>query len=223
MKTTKLPIAILLALPVILLAIYFLTNPFAESIGSKTVSLTVLSPAQKSNINLAAESLDGVVLKPQEEFSFNALVGPRSSRRGYLKAPSYVGPDSPATLGGGICLLSSAVYQLALETGMTIVARTAHLRPIKTVQPGLDATVWYPATDLRFVNNRSYPIRLICHSLPDQLNIGLLAQSGTARDYTGSIHRQVFQPSARELQVSVIRESKGRRSLVSRDLYRLSP
>src|ERR1700737_2203850 len=117
-----------LALPAVLLAVYWTTRPFADVVASKTVSVSDLSVPQVMNINLAAKYLDGVTVKPGESFAFNRVIGPRTEHRGYLGAPSYVGKDTPTTTGGGICLLSSCVYQIALESGMTIKTRTPHLR-----------------------------------------------------------------------------------------------
>src|SRR5205085_2176072 len=106
-----------------------------------------------------AQRLDGLILQPGTQFSFNQAIGPRTTKRGYRPAPSYLGVDSPSTLGGGLCLLSSGIYQLALETGLPIQQRVPHLRTIHSVPPGLDATVWYGGADLRFTNTLSQPIQ----------------------------------------------------------------
>lgn len=142
------------ALPAILLATYWAMRPFPDIIASKSISLELLTEPQRMNIELASRYLDNVIIKPGEHFSFNQTIGPRTQRRGYTSAPSYIGSQTEPTTGGGICLLSSCLYQLALESGMTIDKRTAHLRTIKTVPPGLDATVWYGQSDLVFEIHR---------------------------------------------------------------------
>src|SRR4029450_5809834 len=74
---------------------YWLDRPYTHVLASMAVSLSALSPKQKANIENAARRLDGVVLPPGQEFSFNGIVGPRTSSRGWLAAPSYGGNASP--------------------------------------------------------------------------------------------------------------------------------
>lgn len=107
----------LITLPVLILTYLWLTNPFRDELVREVYSLSSLSASQQYNIDLASRALDGRVLKPGELFSFNRTVGPRQGNRGYRAAPVYVGPNSPDSVGGGICLVSSVLYQAALSTG----------------------------------------------------------------------------------------------------------
>lgn len=206
----------LLSIPAVLLAACLYLQPFAQTLAEKHWSIRSLSAAQKMNLNVAAHRLDGLVLKPGESFSFNRVVGPRTLARGYRPAPSYLGGDSPATLGGGICLLSSAVYHMALENGMSIQQRVPHLRTIHSVPPGLDATVWYGGADLQFVNTRPQPIRLLAHMDAQGLTLQL---QGREPIQPLAINRVVQQRNPHELLVTVFRAEK----MISRDRYRLSP
>ena len=153
---------LLFSVPLVLVVSGWFTQPFSRTLVAQNQSIQMLSTAQQSNLRIAARRLDGLVLRPGGEFSFNRVVGPRTWARGYRPAPSYLGGDSPATLGGGICLLSSALYQAALKAGLKIEQRVPHLRTIHSVPPGLDATVWYGGADLRFVNNLRYVGDEIC-------------------------------------------------------------
>lgn len=196
---------------------YWLTRPFADVVASKTVAIGELSKAQRMNITLAAKYLDGATIKPGETFSFNRLIGPRTERRGYVGAPSYVGPDTPSTTGGGICLLSSCIYQLALESGMAIDKRTPHLRTIRTVAPGLDATVWYGQSDLTFVNKTNSPIQF--HAFPDgsDLKVQLL---GTRSDiHICTLHTYQQKNDRDHVRVRVVRSGLGHDQVISDDLY----
>ncbi len=209
--------ALTLGLLFVAFGIYWMTRPFADIVASKTVTIGALSKAQRMNITLAAKFLDGATIKPGEQFSFNKLIGPRTERRGYLGAPSYVGPDSPSTTGGGICLLSSCIYQLALESGMAIENRTPHLRTVKTIAPGLDATVWYGQSDLTFVNKTNSPIQF--HAFPDgsDLKVQML---GTRADIHKCTIRTYQQRNDRDhLRVRVVRSGLGRDQEISDDLY----
>src|SRR4030095_5328454 len=154
-------------------------------------------------------------------FSFNTIIGPRTVGRGYLPAPSYLGKESPSTIGGGICLVSSLVYQLALEAGLEISERVAHLRTIKTVPPGLDATVWYDRADLRFRNNFQHPVVILGEATPGNLTVEL-AGKGCNRK-TASIRRLITHRSPDRFIVEVFRRQGESEKLVSRDLYRLAP
>jgi vancomycin resistance protein VanW len=216
-KTDWQSYAIAIALLLVAFAMYWTTRPFADVVANKTMAIGELSKAQRMNITLAATYLDGATIKPGEQFSFNKLIGPRTERRGYLAAPSYVGPDTPSTTGGGICLLSSCAYQLALESGMTVDKRTAHLRTIKTVTPGLDATVWYGQSDLTFVNKTNSPIQFHAFQDGSNLKVQLL---GTRSDIHVCTLRTYQQRNDRDhLRVRVVRSGLGRDQIISDDLY----
>ena len=209
-----------LALPVVLFGFYWATRPYSDVVAAKTVSMNELSVPQRMNINLAARYLDGVTVKPGENFAFNRVIGPRTEHRGYVGAPSYVGKDTPTTTGGGICLLSSCVYQIALESGMTIKSRTPHLRTIHTVAPGLDATVWYGRADLIFENNTSSPIQFHAFQDGSELKVELLGTKAdipkcTLRTYQKHVNKD-------HVCVRVVRSGIGPDQTVSEDLYGLS-
>jgi vancomycin resistance protein VanW len=207
-------------LPLIVVALAWFSNPFAHEMVSTSYSVTGLSAAQRANLQIATQALDGVVLHAGDEFSFNRLVGPRNRDKGYLEAPSYLNGESPATLGGGICLLSSMVYQAALIGGLEVTERVPHLRTIRSIPPGLDATVWYGRADLRFRNTSGMPLlveaRITDHNLTVALRSSMLLQTHTLR-------RLVTRMVPGQVQVEVFRRFGEKEILVSRDLYRLSP
>jgi len=191
-------------------------QPFPRTLHDKSIAIRSLSQAQRSNLAIAARYLDGRVLKPGERFSFNQVVGPRTLQRGYRPAPSYLGGDSPNTVGGGICLLSSGLYQLALESGLTVIRRVPHLRTIHSVPPGLDATVWYGGADLELENTLLQPIQLKVGLDSGQVKVTLM---GSKPLMPLRIKRQIYYRNRQEVLVTVF---QGQR-MVSRDLYRLSP
>lgn len=207
-------------LPLLLASFFWFTRPFADALASKTVSLRDLSIPQKLNIELAVKKLDGVVIKPKELFSFNGTVGPRTMRQGYLKAPAYLGPDTPSSPGGGICLVSSCLYQAALESGLTIIERVAHTRTIKSVPPGLDATVWYGKSDLRFENMLDNPVQIHTRYSPNEITVELYGTRNPASSL--KIHRFESRRSINELLVEVVKGDGVQDVLVSRDLYHVS-
>jgi vancomycin resistance protein YoaR len=204
--------------PLALAAVCFVTYPFSDTLTSKTLSMDGLSNTQKSNIKLAAKAVNGTVLRPGEEFSFNRIVGPRTTARGYRPAPSYLGPENPSTVGGGICLMSSAVYQVALESGFQIDQRFPHLRTIKTVPPGLDATVWYGQADLRFKNTYDVPVQIATGWNGQSLTVQLLGKK-PHNLASVELRRLVSRPTPDRVVVELLRKTGNVEQLVSRDLY----
>jgi vancomycin resistance protein YoaR len=211
----------LLILPLSLATVCYATYPFSDTIAKKTLSLTGLNSAQKSNIQLAAGAMNGVVLRSGEEFSFNKIVGPRTTGRGYRPAPSYLGPENPATIGGGICLVSSAVYQLALETGCSIDQRVAHLRTIRTVPAGLDSTVWYGQADLKFRNDLPCPVQISTKWENNSLTVEMLGKQ-PANYSPAKVNVSVERRTSREMIVEVFRRQGEQESRISRDCYIVS-
>lgn len=204
----------------LLLAVIYFCQPFTDELATSGSSLTQLSWPQKSNIELAAKALDGTVVLPGEKFSFNKVIGPRTVNRGYKTAPSYLNQDSPGTEGGGICLVSSLLYQSALKSGLKITERLPHTRPIKTVTPGLDATVWYGRADLCFENTLPNPVQVKATWSPDNLIVKIIGkQEGDAI----VLRTQALQTSKDQLQVDVFSQQGPKQVLVSRDIYRLAP
>lgn len=221
-QTKKIMSMALLAMPLALGVFLYFTNPFRDELVREVYSLSCLSPNQQYNIELATRALDGRVLKPGELFSFNRAVGPRRDRRGYRPAPTYVGPESPATVGGGICLVSSALYQAALATGLKIEARTPHLRTIASVTPGLDATVWYGRKDLKFRNCTPEPIQIKAECKDHNLYISILGERRQDLPALAQLKTVVARRNKNELMVEVFREVKGNRSFISRDHYQIN-
>jgi len=121
------------------------------------------STGRLKNIDHAAAILDWYVLLPGEKFSFLDAIGADESEDdsgGWHLAPAYVYGTSLPAYGGGICQVSSTVYQAAKRSGMTILERHRHGRPVPYIPWGWDATVAYPHFDLRFENPRSTPVAL---------------------------------------------------------------
>ncbi len=210
-------------LPLTLAACAWILNPFSQPLVSQAVSLSDLNAAQRANIQVAARAVSGTVLRPGEEFSFNKTVGPRTFRRGYRMARSYVGNESPATEGGGICCLSSLLYQTALAGGLKVKQRVPHLRTLQTIQPGLDATVWYGSSDLRFCNNTSEPVMIDCQADRNRLKVQLLSGRFAKKTALPTIRTATSRPINNQLLVEVFSSQSGKELLVSRDLYRLAP
>ena len=122
------------------------------------------------NIRNAASKIDGVVIAPGEEFSFNARVGPRTTANGFTWAPEIVGDELMPGVGGGTCQVSTTLHIAAVFGGLDIVERKNHSHASAYAKLGLDATVVYPSTDLRIRNTMTFPVMIRAY-LPKATNI----------------------------------------------------
>jgi putative cell wall-binding protein len=107
---------------------------------------------RSDNIRLAAEALNGHTLSPGDLFSFNQSVGRRTAEAGYKEAPIIMGEEFVPGVGGGVCQVSTTLYNAAVLADLEIVERHHHTLPVAYVPAGQDATVSYPALDLKFRN-----------------------------------------------------------------------
>jgi vancomycin resistance protein YoaR len=111
-----------------------------------------------TNIKLASSKINNLVLMPGEIFSFNKVVGPRTAERGYKMAHVIVKGEFVDGIGGGICQVSSTLFNSVDEAGLKIVAVQHHSKEVTYVPPGRDATVSWGGPDFRFKNNLNKPI-----------------------------------------------------------------
>ena len=110
-------------------------------------------PNRIHNVQLVAHLVDDKLIAPGATFSFNDTTGERSAEKGFLEAPVIVNGELQTGLGGGVCQVSTTVFNAAYEAGLRITARTNHALYISHYPLGRDATVNYPDTDLKFVND----------------------------------------------------------------------
>lgn len=129
-------------------------------ISSFTTNFSASNYNRSYNIALAAGSLNNSLIKPGEEFSFNKKVGPRTAERGYREAMIIVSNAFVPGLGGGVCQVSTTLYNAVLLAGLEIVERSGHSLAVSYVPLGRDATVSYGSQDFKFRNNLESPIYL---------------------------------------------------------------
>jgi vancomycin resistance protein YoaR len=105
------------------------------------------------NVELVSHLVDGTLIAPGSTFSFNKTTGDRNAAKGFLVAPVIVNGELTTGLGGGVCQVSTTVFNAAFEAGLKITERTNHALYISHYPQGRDATVNYPNVDLKFVND----------------------------------------------------------------------
>lgn len=136
------------------------TDAFPNQLAT-TSTQYVNNANRTTNLRLAANKINGTVLMPGETFSYNTIVGERTIAAGYRNAAIYENGQVVDGLGGGICQVSTTLYNSVLKTDLEVVERTNHMFLATYAPGGLDATVAYGSLDFKFKNNRNYPIKII--------------------------------------------------------------
>lgn len=116
---------------------------------------------RNTNIKLAAKKVNGTVILPGEKFSFNTIVGSRTIEAGFKEGTAYIGGKVVPDVGGGVCQVSSTIYNTALLANLQIVERSNHMFTTGYVAASRDATVYYGSLDFIFKNSRKYPIKMV--------------------------------------------------------------
>lgn len=130
----------------------------SQLLGEYTTRYSLKDQDRAFNVELAAGSLNGVVVKPGEVFSFNQVVGPRSEERGYKKAPVFQNQRLVRDTGGGVCQVATTLYNALLRAGLPVKERWPHSQLVSYVPPGQDASVANQSADLKFENATAYPV-----------------------------------------------------------------
>ena len=138
------------------------TEAFPDMLSTYSTRYSTSDRDRTTNLQLAASKINGTVLMPGETFSYNQVVGERTIAAGYKEAPIYVEGEVVDGLGGGICQITSTLYNAVLYANLEIVERSNHQFVPSYVTASRDATVVYGSIDFKFKNNRDYPIKLVC-------------------------------------------------------------
>lgn len=115
---------------------------------------------RNTNIRIASQTIDGMIVQPGEQFSFNGVLGRRTPEKGYKEAAAYANGETVQDYGGGVCQVSSTIYNAIIAAGLQTDKRTGHTYEPSYVTPGQDATVSYDQPDFIFTNTSGHPIGL---------------------------------------------------------------
>jgi vancomycin resistance protein YoaR len=152
-------------------------------------------PNRIHNVQLVAHLIDGTLIAPGDTFSFNGTTGERTAAKGFLEAPVIVNGELTTGLGGGICQVSTTVFNAAFEAGLKITERVNHALYISHYPQGRDATVNYPDVDLKFVNDTGHWLLLRTFVGSYSLTVGL---------YGTPVHRRVESSTSPLITTGVI-------------------
>lgn len=134
-----------------------ITSDNIQMISTYT-SYTTNNAARNTNVRLSCEAVNGIIIQPGEQFSYNDTLGKRTAEKGYQMAGAYANGEHVTELGGGVCQLSSTLYNAAVDGGLKIEERVGHTYEPTYVTPGQDATVSFGYPDFVFTNNSDFPI-----------------------------------------------------------------
>ena len=162
---------------------------FRDTLATYTGSSTSNSN-RDTNLRVACEAINGLILYPGDVFSYNDTLGERTTERGYRPGPSYAGNATVMTVGGGICQVSSALYYCALKAEMQIVLRQNHGLMPSYMPVGFDATVSWGSIDFRFKNNSDYPVRIEASASEGKTTVTLIGTE--LRDYRVELEPEIL-------------------------------
>lgn len=217
--------------------------------GEYTTKFKASNVKRAENIRLGAAMIDGTIIAPGDVFSFNEVVGPRTPERGFLEADIILNAELVPGIGGGICQVSTTLYNAALLSDLEVVSRVNHSLPISYVPLGRDATVSYGTIDLKVRNNTEHHVLLkarvdkdtitfkVFGDLPHDVTVGIetevlekiqpgVIEQVDDKSLPGS--RTTIHAGAPGYFVAVWRVVKSggvevRRELISRDRYKPQP
>ncbi len=138
------------------------TEAFPDLLSEYSTQYYASNRNRTTNLILAANKINGTVIMPGEIFSYNKVVGARTIAAGYKEAPIYVQGKVVDGLGGGICQITSTLYNAVVYANLEVTQRSNHQFVPSYVTASRDATVVYGALDFQFKNNRNYPIKIVC-------------------------------------------------------------
>ncbi len=147
-------------------------------IGRYVTSFNSRNIKRSTNIQIATQAINNYVVFPGERFSFNKVVGKRTAAKGYLRAKVIVRGEFSEDIGGGICQVSSTLFNAVDNAGLKIVQRFSHSRAVPYIPPGRDATVSWYGPDFEFKNTYNEPVIIRARTLGNLLIISLYSTEG---------------------------------------------
>ncbi|MGG7057778.1 VanW family protein [Clostridium tertium] len=145
------------------------------------------------NMEIAASTINGTIVMPGEEFSYNALIGDTTPEKGYEKANTYVGNEIVPDYGGGICQVSTTLYRAVMRANIRSTERTNHSLTVSYSEPGLDATVANPYLDYKFVNTYDFPIYIQGYVSGGVVNFSIYGNVEAMRNKTYDLVNEILE------------------------------
>ena len=197
-------------------------------IGTFSTSYSGAGAGRAQNIKVGAEKLHGKVILPGEEFSAATVLAPFTEANGYASGGTYIDGQLGESIGGGVCQLSTTLYNALLYTKMDITMRSPHSLSVGYIPLGRDAAIAGDYKDLRFVNNTEVPVLLLCEADGKTVKVTLYGTEEVRREavtFESVVTEQEEKDASGKIMVEVYRIEKGEdgkevREKVSRDRYK---
>lgn len=152
-------------------------DTFTNIVGTYSIGYGSETSNSILNCKAAAKSINGTVLEPGDEFSFNDIVGERTAERGYREGTIISNGQFTKGVGGGICMLSTCIFNAALESNFKITDRQNHGLKVSYAPYGRDAMINWGTSDLKFVNNYNVPIMISISICDNTMTVNLLSDT----------------------------------------------
>lgn len=197
---------------------------FPDLLSEFSTRYSASNKNRTTNLILASNKINGTVIMPGETFSYNKIVGERTIAAGYKEAPIYVEGRVEDGLGGGICQITSTLYNAVLFANLEIVERSNHQFVPSYVKASRDATVVYGAIDFKFKNNRNYPIKINCSVSNGIANFKIFGLK-TNDDYEVEISSRITKTTSNSIYSEAYKILKKNGAIISsevisRDTYK---
>ena len=157
---------------------------FRDTLASCSTSLNEGNAPRTNNVRLASAAINGTILNPGEEFSYNNVVGERTTERGYQSAGAYSGNEIIDEVGGGVCQPSSTLYMAVLRADLEVTQRVNHSFTVAYTPLGEDATVSWGGPDFCFKNDTGYPIKILAEQSNGQLTMTIVGTKTSDKTVT---------------------------------------
>lgn len=157
---------------------------FRDTLASCSTSLNEGNVPRTNNVRLASAAINDTILNPGEEFSYNNVVGERTTERGYQSAGAYSGNEIIDEVGGGVCQPSSTLYMAVLRADLEVTQRVNHSFTVAYTPLGEDATVSWGGPDFCFKNDTDYPIKILAEQSNGQLTMTIVGTKTSDKTVT---------------------------------------
>ena len=157
---------------------------FRDTLGTSKTNFSSSSASRANNVRLASAYINGTILNPGERFSYNDIVGERTTERGFKPAGAYVAGKLVDEVGGGVCQPSSTLYMAVLRSDLKVTERTNHGFTVAYTPLGEDATVSYGSLDFQFKNSTDYPIKILANASDGTLHMTIIGTKTSDKTVT---------------------------------------
>lgn len=163
-----------------------------DVLGSCSTDFSSSSAARAGNVKNGTSKLDGSLIFPGEEFSVSTNLESRNAENGYLPAPSYENGTTVDTYGGGVCQISTTLYNAVIRAELEVVERSPHSMVVSYVKPSMDAAISEGSKDFVFKNNKEYPIYIEGYTASGQLYFNIFGKEDRPSNRTVEYESEVI-------------------------------